>query len=744
MDGDTGQFPEKLFFVSQFYPDLVKSDDDPDSQYAVTDLDWDWNDDASPDGILAISLMHPSRGSKLLAYKIDTVDGQYRYRGFSFYDNLRQAMPNALSTAVSHRPDGSRVVAFGMEDGSVMVMDPAVSSSSLVAQVGGSASAPVDALTFTDRVDGTVGVPDLVAVSSRGNSARVLRYDGTSALQPLPLAAGGGATTSATGIRAWFPGYKTGLVDFNNETDSAIRLDFAARPNASYGCWYSQELVERPPALPSTPVVLDHGRSSGFTIGFRTAGEGGGCASSDFTGQWAVYVTITPLDRPADRTVAKLAWSRDGQLSVQSIGGSLELDYSQVRDNRPLGAWGINIQSPPSPGVPASLKVTGTRLDPAGTDQPVYRFDVPATTWPLPVASPPRIQTVLPPLEVHGITASGDDVSLGLLVPQGQPTRATSGSVTLSPVSFYWQNPSDGEQITDVYVQAGSTSSSRVNLAGLPSPAASTEVKQLVVCPATGSTSCDGTADPFATGLDEAKLLIQPKDGNNQVLPLTDPAYQRIYYRDEDGDLLTGLIPEDGSSYTRVSPYAGAYPNDGSTSSSVRPPINGSVGGRYGYVSTTTTDEQEITAQVGGSTEASAAIVVQAQDFEPFVQPGAQAAQGFYVTGCADSRGSNACRLANITTTGPGLFLSTDPDTGELRIGLQFTTTAQTSLASLPLQQVAGQPEHTVAANPLIVSNGEVHLNTTSGFQPADTIDTWLVSHGTQVEIDNIRVGGAN
>ena len=278
----------------------------------------------------------------------------------------------------------------------------------------------------------------------------------------------------------------------------------------------------------------------------------------------------------------------------------------------------------------------------------------------------------------------------------------------------------------------------------LPAPAAGTTVGQIGVCPAAGSTSCDGTADPVANGLDQAKLRIQIFDTNSQVLPLTDPVYSQVYYRDENGDLLTGLIPEDGSAYTRVSPYAGAYPNDGSTPSTTRPPTNGTVGGRFGYLSTTTTDEQELTAHVAGSQLASQPILVEGVDFTPQVQAGAQAGPGFYVTGCRDYSSTNFCRLAQVTSTKPGLFLTTDPDTGELRIGLQLQTTAQTSLTSLPLQQVAGQPEHLVTARPLTVNNGEVHLTTTSGFQPADAIDTWLVSHGTQIEIRDVRVGGGN
>jgi hypothetical protein len=137
------------------------------------------------------------------------------------------------------------------------------------------------------------------------------------------------------------------------------------------------------------------------------------------------------------------------------------------------------------------------------------------------------------------------------------------------------------------------------------------------------------------------------------------------------------------------------------------------------------------------------------------VQAGAQAAQGFYLSGCHDYSGNNYCRLAAITTTRPGLFLITDPDSGEPQIGLQFTTAgsagpsqpsvqAQTSLTSLPLQQVANQAEHTVAAAALNISNGELSLDTTSGFQPADAIDTWVVSHGAQIPVRSVKVGGGN
>jgi hypothetical protein len=709
-------------------------------QAPVTALDWDDNGS----GLLAIGAM--SIGDRGHAVRV-SADGAFSNHTAWTNPTPSLSGPFPLSAVVGHRPDGSPVVAFGTDDGSVKMWDPTVTSSSLLSQIAGSDA--VNALTFTDRIDGTVGVPDLVAVSSRGNSARVLRYSGATTLAALPVAPQGGTSTDVGGIRAWFPGYKTGAVTFSNITrsDPEVQLDFATRPNAAFGCWFSHAFGGAPP-FPTDSVVLDRSSKPTYTVAALTAGQGGDCAATDFTGQWAAYVVATPLGRPADRTVAKLVWSRSGQLTVQSVGGSLRLlaAHDVADRTHPLGAWTIFIDSAASPGNPTSLKVTGKRLDPAGTDRPVYRFDVAATTWPLPVSTPPRGQTVVPPLHVFGFDDQATDATpLGLLVPQGQPSRATSGSVTLSPVSFYWQNPTVGRQFTHIEVRAGASAAVTVNLADLPAPAPGTLVDGLVVCPATGSTSCDTDADPVANGLDQAPLRIQVRDVNQQVLPVTDPVYGQIYYRDQDGDLVTGLIPADGSTYIRVSPYAGAYPNDGSTGSTTRPPTGGTVGGRFGYLSTTTTVEQELTAHVGGSNFASDPIIVDAITFTPQVQPGGEAGPGFYLTGCAgDYTGTNFCRLAPITATAPGLFLTTDPQTSELHIGLQFATTALTSLTSLPLEQVAEQPEHTVAKNPLTINNGELHLNTTSGFQPADTIDTWLITHGTQLPIRAIRVGGGN
>ncbi len=76
-------------------------------------------------------------------------------------------------------------------------------------------------------------------------------------------------------------------------------------------------------------------------------------------------------------------------------------------------------------------------------------------------------------------------------------------------------------------------------------------------------------------------------------------------------------------------------------------------------------------------------------------------------------------------------------------MGLMFFTEAQTALTSLPLQQVAGQPEHNVAETTLSVRTAII-MTRTSGFQPGDAIDTWLISHGTNFQARAVKVGGGN
>ena len=267
--------------------------------------------------------------------------------------------------------------------------------------------------------------------------------------------------------------------------------------------------------------------------------------------------------------------SRTGQLTVQSVGVTklVATENTNPADPHPLGGWTIAIQSPDQPTAPTSLKITGKRLDSGETATPVYRIDVPATQWGLPFSTPPAPK---PPCPRWRPVASPPPATTFLSVCSSRRDNPSGPPPDRSPCprlgSLHRQNPSTGQQITDIYVKAGvnavSTSSAKVNLATLTAPAAGTTIGQVTACPAKGTNQCDAKADPVANGLDQAPLKIQLADMNNNVLKITDAAYGRIYYRDENDDLLTGLIPADGTSYLRVSPYAGAFPNDGSEDNS--------------------------------------------------------------------------------------------------------------------------------------------------------------------------------
>ena len=296
-------------------------------QTVVTALDWDDNgqrpagrrhDAVDPDG------------ARLQAVRV-SVDGR---------QCPQPARTNCDTSAESHRPvtvvrgggsSGRRVPGGRVRDG--RRQREAVGSGGDVEarccrRSPGRRRHPVDALTFTDRIDGTVGVPDLVAVSQPGQlgpGAALQRGDD-------PGAAPGGRRRRHHDRRRRDPRLVPRLQDrrcceFHNVTRATPRSSSTSptRPNAAYGCWFSQGFDGLPP-LPTTPVIVGPRRiSPTYTIGVLTAGEGGDCAATDFTGQWAAYVVVTPLGRPADRTVAKLVWSRSGQLTVQSVGGSLKL-----------------------------------------------------------------------------------------------------------------------------------------------------------------------------------------------------------------------------------------------------------------------------------------------------------------------------------------------------------------------------------------------------------------------------------
>ena len=231
-------------------------------------------------------------------------------------------------------------------------------------------------------------------------------------------------------------------------------------------------------------------------------------------------------------------------------------------------------------------------------------------------------------------------------------------------------------------------------------------------------------------------------DTDSSPLPISDPSYQRIYYRQSSTNaLVTNLFPADGdvNSFLGVSPYAGAYPNNGSAGGGQPATFDG-----FHYVATTSTIDQKITGYLAINASPPAfsnQIEVHAATIAP-VNNTTSAANGISLTGCADFTPST-CRLAQISTntgTGavtPAMYLDT---TNGIQIGLLTVVQATTAVSTLPLQHAAGTAEHLLASAPLTMSPAAATLTDTSAFQATDRVDTNLVTHGMLVPVVNTPV----
>jgi len=232
--------------------------------------------------------------------------------------------------------------------------------------------------------------------------------------------------------------------------------------------------------------------------------------------------------------------------------------------------------------------------------------------------------------------------------------------------------------------------------------------------------------------VDQAPLSVQVLDGNSNPSPDTGPSYQRIHYRNSTTNaLITNLLLAGASlnSFLGVSPYAGAYPNNGSATSGQPGTFDG-----FHYLSTTSTTSQSVTGHIAGATSPSQPITVLASQISVEVTPGSSAASGISLTCVAQSTGAaTPCPLYPISPTQPAVYLDTS---NGVQLGLLTAALATTSPAGLPLQQTAGTAEHLLASAPLTVSTTAATLTDTSAFLPTDHVNTF--THGALAPVVNV------
>jgi len=254
--------------------------------------------------------------------------------------------------------------------------------------------------------------------------------------------------------------------------------------------------------------------------------------------------------------------------------------------------------------------------------------------------------------------------------------------------------------------------------------------------PQISAASSTGNAQPVDSGVDQAPLSVQVLSENEDgstgpPSPPTDPTDQRIYYRNTTNALITNLFlaGANPNTFLAVSPYAGAYPNNGSVTSSGPGTFDG-----FHYLSTTSTTSQSVTGHIAGATSPSQPITVLASQISVEVTPGSSAASGISLTCVAQSTGAaTPCPLYPISPTQPALYLDTR---NGVQLGLLTAALATTSPAGLPLQQTAGTADHLLASAPLTVSTTAATQTDTSAFLPTDHVNTF--THGELVPVVNV------
>lgn len=673
---------------------------------------------------------------------------------------------------------GRTVSVFTRSDGDVIALNPDTGALITDLQPASSRAGQPTGLTAVTPWDGDPGNQELVVGKLDGTTDQVLEDVGGT-LTPVPFAPGNATTGTADQAYAWYPGYGAGNLYVLNNTPGTVSVAMASRPDPQYGCWLNTSVAHPPvPAFPvsDTPVPGGGIARGEYFVAALTGASGGNsgeadgpCASARGQGERSAYVIITPAGDRADEHIVKLQSSQDGTLSVaDQAGGYLTAALAQVSSTPgSWGTWTLTLTGGTTPQA-AAPTVTGFRLTAApGPDytpptspladdpcRPVFRFDVTGATW-TDVAAAGQVTARIPAMTAQGSSDGGATwTDLGQLMPATAPAVAADGTVTLGPASFFFQNPpgtavapgadpagvcpatATKPPVTEVRVMSGGQASSPVTLAGLTAPpvnggTGATPIGGVSVTP----TAASNIAAPRADGVDQATLGVELKPSNSGgLIPVSDPRYQLIYYRQQDTNaLVTGLYQPGGySGYTAVGPQQGPFAS---------PAGPGQVSN---YLVTTTTAAQSLIGVINDSGTAgglpSGSFNVAATR-NPLTPAGASATGGIGISGCASSP-TATCTLAEPAAVTPALYQAGDPADGPVT-GLQLAATAITGRASLPLQ-VGTANAHGLGSAPLTVTPSQAKLVDTSGFFPGDTIDTALVTEGELVPVLSIPVGNGS
>ncbi len=285
------------------------------------------------------------------------------------------------------------------------------------------------------------------------------------------------------------------------------------------------------------------------------------------------------MNHPADARLVRLRLNRELTVDVENQAGGATTVSIERNANQQLAAFGLWTVDGghPTALTPLSLPtVTGQLITPAETPGPaVYRFDVTGCDVPAgrSVVCQPDDD---PAADRAGLRSTGRPGRTSAAWCRHRRRRSCRRAASSS--CSWDRRPSGGRtppasrtiKIIRVVFGAGppdctgSSSRSCVTLAGLPAPPASTNLSGRRSPPP----AARGSPRRSTAGSIRPRCRWMVLDTDSNPLPISDPSYQRIYYRQSSTKdaLVTNLFPADGdvNSFLGISPYAGAYPNNGS------------------------------------------------------------------------------------------------------------------------------------------------------------------------------------
>ena len=295
----------------------------------------------------------------------------------------------------------------------------------------------------------------------------------------------------------------------------------------------------------------------------------------------AIQFDVTPVSDPSDRQRAQLSLARQSimqqfsgsEIFSQLLGGPVvgsvgsgSLVFSVVESAGSgsfSGGWTLVIGDAAEPSVGGVPVPTVTQLSApfdAGQDsgqwaflaEPIYRVDVPGVTKTWSGGVPGRVD-----VEPVVVTAEPGGQVLGSLMPVSVPSvDQGAGTVTFGAASFYFQQFSSGVPAESLAFQGGWSFPDSVAVVPLDSVTprvvpAGTNLSTLMLSKSTQNTP---VVPMNGLGAQQGRLSVQ---NNDAVIAADDESlgwlYDRVFFLDADGALITGLDTGDPGGYAAVS-----------------------------------------------------------------------------------------------------------------------------------------------------------------------------------------------